>query len=517
MADRALNEVFDAVGEWHLPETPEQKIAGTLRYSPHRTELHLNEAFQPLRGSVHVGDDSQFYAQIYGVTREGEAMTLLNAQRTGVSFAFGSGGLRQPERVLSSCLLVGAHVPPDFVYPKVRFRVPGLQVWLSRPIVEQSHLHDDGAGGLTFSYHVRRLPEETTRVPRIDASLLWGNSWRAKADPFTSVSVTVSGWITIHPDAPRTLEWYMEQQRELTTMLAFLAGAPMSPDCIQASTDESHHEVSAMVALHDAKYCPYTNLDDFYMPRNAMGIDLALVVGNWFERYPKVHKPSQLALSVLASERLWLHVEFLSLIQALEGFHRGLFDGNYMTDEEYDSVKKALGDAIPPEVSSDHKDALRSRIRYGNQFSLRKRLDEVAALLPEFLRLMILGGDGEVPRRWVDTRNYYTHWDEELRSNILDDQGMYYANVRMGHLLRALYLDFMGIAKEAIHASLCNASKVSQHLAQLNAIDRRRSHPNDTSGIILTVTEQKANNLDEQIQSQNEVGTSAGPSEGGVA
>jgi len=309
----------------------------------------------------------------------------------------------------------------------------------------------------------------------------------------------------------------MEQQSKLTTMLAFLAGVPMSPDCIQASIDESPHEVSVMVALRDAKYCPYTNLHDFYMPRNAMGIDLALVVGNWFERYPKVHMPSQLALSVVASERLWLHVEFLSLMQALEGFHRGLFEGNYMTDEEYDSVKKALGDAIPPGVPPDHKDALRSRIRYGNQFSLRKRLNELAALLPDSLRLMILGGEGQVPRRWVDTRNYYTHWDEELRSNVLDGQGMYYANVRMRHFLRALYLDFIGIPKEAIHASLCNTSNVSQHLAQLNAIDRRRENPNDTSGVILTVTEQKANNLDEPIQSQSEVGTSAGPSEEGVA
>jgi ApeA N-terminal domain 1 len=171
MADRALNEAFDAFGEWHLPETPEQQIAGTLRYSPDRTELHLNEAFQPLRGPVRVGDYPQPYAAIYGTSREGEAMTLLNARRMGVSFAFGSGGLRQPERVLSSLLLVGAHVPPGFLYPKIRFRVPGLQVWLSKPIVEQSHQRDEGTGSLTFSYHVRGLPKETTRVPCIDASL----------------------------------------------------------------------------------------------------------------------------------------------------------------------------------------------------------------------------------------------------------------------------------------------------------------------------------------------------------
>lgn len=78
--------------------------------------------------------------------------------------------------------------------------------------------------------------------------------------------------------------------------------------------------------------------------------------------------PSQFALGVLASEKLWPHVEFLSLMQALVGFHRGLFDGNYMDENRYELVKKALGDAIPTGLVSDHKDALRSRIRYGIRF-----------------------------------------------------------------------------------------------------------------------------------------------------
>ena len=42
-----------------------------------------------------------------------------------------------------------------------------------------------------------------------------------------------------------------------------------------------------------------------------------------------------------------LHIEFLSLMQALEGFHRALYEGLYMDEQGYASVKKALGDAIP--------------------------------------------------------------------------------------------------------------------------------------------------------------------------
>lgn len=516
MTDRPLTESFDTIGEWHLPEAPEQVIAGSLRYTPDRTELHLNEAFRPLRGMIRVGDDQQTYSAVYGITREGEAMTLLNGQRVGIAFNFGSGGMRQPEKIVSSWLLVGAHMQPDFAYRSVRFRVPGLQIWLSRQVIERSFDRENETSGLTFSYRVRILTEETTRVPSIDANLNWGISSNSNVDAFTSIAVTVSGWLTIQPDTPKPIEWYIEQQSKIVTMLTFLAGAPMSPDCIEAAIDD-HHKVSVLIALRDAKSCPYIKLHDFYMPRGEMGRDLADVVRTWFDVYPKVSNPSQLALSVLASEKLWLHVEFLSLMQALEGFHRGLFEGNYMPEDKYESVKKALGDAIPSGLASDHRDALRSRIRYGNQISLRKRLDTLAALLSEPLRLMVFGEEGKVPRQWVDTRNFYTHWDEELRVNVLDGEGIYYANQRMRHFLRALYLYLMGISQEAIAKSLGNASDTSQRLIQVNILERRRRGSNDRTGVIMSVEEQKAEGPNEVEPDQNDAmslpSTGAGESE----
>lgn len=479
MAVRPINESFDISGDWYLPENPSRTIAGTLRYTSKRTELHLNDAFQPLRGTVRAGDDAQSYPVVYGTTIEGEAVTLLKAQQIGWSLNLGSGGMRQPERLISSWLLVGAHMPPDFAYTEISFRVPALQVWLSRKTIEQSFDNDQANGRHSQSFRVLPVDRDTTPIPLIDATLDWGISWNSNCDGFTSISVGVSAWVTIRPSSPKTIEWYFEQQGKIAAMLAFLGGVPMSPDCIEASIGDPHHKVSVLVAMRDARYCTYKNLHEFYMPRLAMGVDLDEVVARWFQVYPKVHMPSQLALSVLASEKLWLHVEFLSLTQALEGLHRGLFEGNYMDEAGYESVKKALGDAIPTELASDHKAALRSRIRYGNQISLRKRLDSLSGLLSEPIRQIILGANGNVPPSWIDTRNYYTHWDEELRTNVLDGQDMYYANVRMRHFLRALYLQLMGIPQEAIFQSLRNLSDTSQHLSQLNAIERRHADPDD--------------------------------------
>jgi hypothetical protein len=484
MADRALNEAFETTGEWFLPEDPARMIAGSLSYSPKWTELHLHEPLRPLRGTIRVSDNDQTYSVIYGITREGEAMTLLNAQRMGQSFNFGSGGLRESERLVTSWLIVGNHLPSDFVYSKVRFRVPGLQVWLSRQIIDQSYTQNEETEGSSLSYVVKSLPKETMIIPTIGASLDWGYDSYSKCDNYSSIAVTISGWVTIKPDVPQAIEWYLKQQSKITTILSLLAGTSMSPDCIQSSIGEQHHKVTMLITLREANYCTYSNFHDFFMMREGMGIEFADVLSRWFEIYPKVHLPSQLALSVLSSDKLWLHVEFLSLMQALEGFHRGLYDGLYTDNSKYDLVKKALGDAIPSDLASDHKDALRSRIRYGNQVSLSKRLNELANIMSEPIRMALFGGKGKLPRSWIDTRNYYTHWDEELRTHVLDNQGMYNANIRMRLFLRTLYLNLMGIPQENILLSLRNTSGSSQHLAQINA---RES--NNTSGSFMSIQE----------------------------
>ena len=175
------------------------------------------------------------------------------------------------------------------------------------------------------------MTKETSRVPSIQANLDW---YFRLAVEFGPVHLDCGHRFRVdgHPTRyPQSLDWYFEQLDKISTMLAFLAGSPMSPDCIKATIGEAHvRKLYVMVALRDMRHCPYVSLHEFFMSRGEMGIDLTDVVVRWFDAYPKLLMPIQLANSVLASDKLWLHVEFLSLMQALEGFHRALFVGNYM-------------------------------------------------------------------------------------------------------------------------------------------------------------------------------------------
>lgn len=477
----SIHDDHEYFGEWSLPGS-NMTVSGQLRCTRERVELNVNDAFTPLSGAISVSDAAQIYPAVHGVSSKGEALSLLKAQSLGVSLNFSSGGMRQPERIISSWVVVGAHVAPDTLYTSVRFFIPALEVWLSRPAIAHSI-----ETPFTNTFVVRPPETEATPISHIDASLEWGSGVTVSANPFTSIDVTVRGWVIIRPQSPRTLEWFLDQQAKLATLLAFMAGVPMPIDAIQASVEHSESSFSVLVTLRQVELCKFKNPLDFFIPRGVLGSTFPSIVDHWFREVDSVLIPSQLALGVISTKNLWLHVEFLSLIQALEGFHRGRFSGSYMEESEYDSVKSIITSAIPPTVASDHRDALRSRIRYGNQVSLSKRLNELRDCLGIPLASLIIASDGKVPRNWIETRNYLSHWDEELRPNAIDGQEMYNANVRMEHLLRALYLLMAGVASETILQCLQNTSRTSQQLVQLNIVARRAVDPSAPSGVLLTV------------------------------
>lgn len=489
MAKYLIPDPVDFHGEWFLPEQDSSAcIAGTLSWTSDRAVLQLHDCFTKLRGAIY-GDEVYSYPAVHGRTTDSQLVSLLKASSAGHQSSFGPSGFCQSERLVSTLVVVGAHVLPGTLYSEIRVRIPGLQLWIGRSGVRQTILDKTENSGVGVVYYIEGLPEELIDIPCLPATLGLSVDRNFSGDLLSEISVRSFACLRIHADHPQPLDWFFQQLGKATTLLSFLAGAPMSPNQISAKLADEDIDLELLVALREAKYCAHKQVHDFYMLRNDMNADLGETFAKWFEFYDSFATASQLALSVLNSKELWLHVEFLSLMQALEGFHRATMHGKYVPDEDYEPIKQALCNAIPKRVASDHKDALKSRIKYGNELSLRKRLDALVKQLPHPLRECILGGDGTVPRSWVETRNYYTHWDETSRSLVLDGIGMHRAGVRMRHLLRVLYLDLVGVPHAAIAKSLINACDESQYLIQLNSMEYRKKNPESNAGIMMYIDE----------------------------
>ena len=88
---------------------------------------------------------------------------------------------------------------------------------------------------------------------------------------------------------------------------------------------------------------------------------------------------------------------------------------------------------------------------------------------PWLVRKRIFGNeDGSVPGQWVDTRNFYSHWDPNSKSNLLENNELIHANVRMRHFLRALYLNLLQVPEDAIQCGVFGSSDDGRFLTHIN-------------------------------------------------
>jgi hypothetical protein len=458
----ALNEPFEIPGDWFLPEKPESIIAGKLNYDGSgQTDLTLNGSFQPLWQNV-----SHRYSCIHGLMNNGHAATLLDAQQSGTTLASASAGVvRLSEKITSHALIIGRHVMPETKYESFHALIPGLEIWMARPSVVTEF--EDKSSKYTFK--IADFPNEEMCIQNASGKLVWYLGNEVQQNQFQSLNVKISAGICFQPDQPQPLIWLYTHLAKVTSLLTLLSGTPMFASHLSAGDKAGHprSHVDLLQGFQFKDHCTFTNPSQFFMPRDKMATDFSEVVIKWFDLYEKIKSPINLAISIFISKGLWTHVEFLSLMQALEGFHRALFSGTYMPDAEYKRHQTELEKAIPKEFTPDHRNSMKARLRYGNEISLAKRLNDLSELLSIRERKILFGKDGDIPRVWIDTRNYYTHWSDELRSKILDDRDLYFANARLRSFLRVLYLAQTGIPSSAIEAVLYGFSPEAQFLIQI--------------------------------------------------
>lgn len=142
----------------------------------------------------------------------------------------------------------------------------------------------------------------------------------------------------------------------------------------------------------------------------------------WFNIYDK-YKPLFDIYFTNFSENITIEYQFLSYTQALEAYMRKnkTFKDNFMDPEEYENIKSELNEYVKnSEMDDDHKQSWESRITYGNEVSLRKRLKDLIRYLKEFdITQKITNGDMQgFNDNVVYFRNYYTHHGHDNNPNI---------------------------------------------------------------------------------------------------
>ena len=336
----------------------------------------------------------------------------------------------------------------DIRFEKLTVGYTYLNEWFSHPGFEINWDRENNIGLLT--------PEVSYSSPEpivIELDKATVEFWSAPSGRSSSSEVCLKNELRISVDPKQTI--YFDDHLKfinfhLANFMTLATGCTNFPvnlnGLVSDNRDEMtiHYKLIGFTEKRD-RLSPWSMLFSYDDVREG----LPIYISNWIDKSEKLEAATSLFFRQHYSRLIVLDSELLILAQALEAYHRQAFGGEYLTADEYEPIRTAIIEAIeaiPEGVDRSHRDALAGMIRYGNQYSLRRRLKEIVGELSvehhaELQKL--LGDPGNFIHRLVETRNYFTHRDGVPNSDVLRDDELYEFTRRMRMFLQICFLKEM--------------------------------------------------------------------------
>lgn len=453
-----ISEKFKLRGFWWLPLKEKDKIPGTLSYDPEGLmELDLDGTFWP-ETSIN-NNDYGYLPLLYGKTHDGKYCTLVDVYEVFSSLNYSHGSCIIITRVIFNQLYIGdGYVNPDLtLYKAALIEFMDLGAWMHQDPFSYQQLKEDSKEIIMYS----KPPSISVDVEFIKATISI-NPVITHTRYYNSYTCTNKEIIRITPFSSQNIEWNLKVLFNLQKLFSLLIGRPIYVIRIQLllfidNEIKSRSQEKNFSPLVDLCFNQTTKREKrellppqipFTYP--SLSNIWEIILNNWFEKSTSLETVTALNFGLSINRDLPVDFKFLAAIQAIESFHRIKGNNLYMSNEDYEPIREILIKAIPESLSSAHLDALKNRIKYGNQYSLQKRLELILKNLPDPIAYLITKNDNNFSRRVVDTRNYLVHRDKSLKSKAFDDKEMFNASENLKLLIEFLLLREIGLADDTL-------------------------------------------------------------------
>ena len=463
-----LFDNFELKGIWWLPEKPDSQISGILVFdNEKKISLELIGSFRELTS---LGGRDFFQPEIiHGISDSGHICTLFKNIEINTQLNF--PGI-QKSILESQYLFIGKHfkTPDEITFPSLKVNFTNLDNWLT---IRQFSLEipdnkENKDWKLTYKWPSEfkaKLVEiesviESTHEFNTGGNLIREAIWKSKA------------YLQITPNDAKHFQWYWGLMYDLCNLLTLLIGettfishVKALGDDVQIGPDKKTKETIELffsqkkVGINKEVY-PF----EMILPFPRISEHITDVLSLWFTKARDLRSVYDLFFGIFYNPSMYLQFQFLSLIQALESFHRVTKGGKYLSNDDWKPFRTTLANAISAELDSGHRESLKSRIKYGNEYSLRKRIGELLESLDEKTLSLLSPTDKYFTGIIVDTRNYLTHYDDELKDVALKNADLYWANQRLRILITLLLLKEIGIQEKLILDSMRDNNKIRQIL-----------------------------------------------------
>lgn len=436
---------FEIRGSFTAKMNNSKSVQGSLRYEPHKG-LELDLTDRPVEGN-NIFDFDQNVEVIHGYLINGTKVTLENCFLKNGTLSL-NGDMGSLVSYGINRALFGIHVPSigELRAKEYRIEYSSISEWLGHnPFVSNTQegvceivyrpfsglIINKIRAGIDLRVFTRRTQNES-----LCQSLI---KWHAEM------------CIAAHEDV--SLEQFDKLSWSLRNMLSLLIGHQISIRNINIVLGDECLPLS--IIFHQRGRNDYKDVDHSRMllPYGEIEKEFEDIVLKWFSRSEQSGLATDIYFGMQCAESMPLHMKYLSIVQALESYHRSL-GGGYMDQEEYRKLIEQMHCHIPEEITGDHRQSLKDRLKWGYEYSLRKRLNDLFSRIPDNVQKWITKDRKAFIEKVKETRNYHTHYDHSSLAKRFEGIDMHIAAERLRILFVANVLCDLGLDHRTILPSL---------------------------------------------------------------
>lgn len=509
LSKKSLYDEFEVRGQWWIPGS-ETNVYGTLIGKKDGTTL---EIFGRLGAQDHVvrrintreevlsseeeslpeaeletevttieNNDTGIQEVIWGFTEKGEEITI---------FSYGLSSTKmnipgfQVESYFISEFLVGRHVHDvnDLEIESIKFEFTYMSKWLGMNTLLTSPVL--GEGEIIGQQLQTVNPDNMNAVlSSIDAVLENTGVFNWKSDRYEKAVVSFTSLFKLTANSRKDADWYLDKMFSMQKLLTLLTGHSIYTKRVSFKGVTETENIIGRERQRQRTYnWFYDQIDDVEIKEKIDSYDFTIqypeirelfpcIVDNWFEKENNLDVVYDLYTSEFY-KTIHLTSTFLNYMQAIEVYHRRIYGGKIINDEEYEIFQNTMREFIEREAPKDLKPKLLGSLPYGNERSLNYRLKDLArGLLPE-TKMLLFNSNNTVPshffQRIIDTRNYLTHYDASNK-NIIEVEDRYYAIQILKAFVTVLLFKELGMHEEFILSKLLEVRHLENNLNFANQI-----------------------------------------------
>lgn len=449
-----MSERREYSGYWYLPNQEDNRLYGTLRVGD-KIELDVNGVFENLEEHLKLYNTPV----INGFTTCGKKITLLN--NTQLNSLLNIPGI--PVQCYSSrYMIIGNNYNSinDFMLSSISCNYTNLNEWVKE---------------LSF---IRKYKDIKDPSKEIDIEYKRPQGYRYELNDYTlkidfllrhkcsmhEINMKQDVIVTFDNLLDNNLEFDLNFINDFSDFLTLCTGERIIYYDIKGK-DKNGEKVEIKISMDDYDFNKKIRNKGMLIPFSLIKENFQSCLENWNNKKEKL---SPVISYVVDSYKnvFFEPLSFIKVVQAMETFSRRMRTNCKIDQEDH---KKKIDYIIDHIEKDEYKKWLNEKLKYSNEPSLSSRLKEIFKEV-DFIVHLSSKQRKNIVKKIVDTRNYYTHFDESKKDLTMSIDEMYYISKYMLIILRVLIMKEFGIDETFINKKLEEIDDITIIKSKVNEI-----------------------------------------------